>query len=397
MDGRRHDDRGEAAPARVVLGRRYRLERPIGRGGMGTVVHATDLVLERPVAVKLLTPHLATDHRAVERFRREARAAAGLSHPDVVAVYDSGSDGDRHWIVMEEVRGRTLAQILRAGPLPPRDAVRVARHIASALAAAHARGIVHRDVTTGNVMLTDDGRIKVMDFGIAQAASTPSLTGTSTVLGTATYLAPEQARGEPASPATDLYALGVVLYELLTGRPPFTGESPVAVAYQHVRADPARPSTLDPSIPPALDDLVLRLLAKDPAGRPRSAAALVEELARLGTDRHGDAAATLSLPPATTTPLPVTDAAGPDPAAAPGPRRGRWAAAAAFAAAFLVVGLVSGLLYLGLTGPGAGAGSPGTTPSVRPTAVSSVPSQPSASPTAGHGPKKPKKHHGHGT
>src|SRR2546425_3045864 len=223
----------------VVLGGRYRLVEHIASGGMGTVWRGEDLVLHRPVAVKLLSEALGQDERFVERFRREARAAAGLSHPNVAEVFDYGEDQDTPFIVMELLPGETLADRLqREGRLPPGDAERIAVQVADALQAAHDAGIVHRDVKPGNVMLAPGGGVKVMDFGVAAAAWAAPLTSTGTTIGAASHLSPEQAAGERATPASDVYALGCVLYEMLTGRPPFVGESPLAVAGAHVREMP---------------------------------------------------------------------------------------------------------------------------------------------------------------
>src|SRR3989475_3215615 len=255
-----------------VLSARYTLGRRLGVGGMATVFQGSDRVLDRTVAVKVLAPPFDADPAFVDRFRREAQAAASLSHPNVVAVFDTGSDGPVHYIVMEFVEGATLAEILRhEGAFPPARVVTIGVAICSALDAAHARGLVHRDVKPGNVMLTPAGDLKVTDFGIARATASDSSTRSGVVLGTAAYLSPEQARGEQADARSDLYALGCVLYELVTGRPPFAGESPVAVAYQHVSAEPVPASQIDPAVPAWLDAVIMRALAKDPHERFQSA------------------------------------------------------------------------------------------------------------------------------
>jgi eukaryotic-like serine/threonine-protein kinase len=292
-----------------VLSGRYRVGTEIGHGGMATVYLGTDAVLGRTVAVKVLHPEHASDPSFVDRFRREARAAARLNHPNVVSVFDTGSDRDVHFIVMERIRGRTLAQVVaEEGPLPPHRAAAIARSVAEALAFAHANGLVHRDVKPANVMLADDGRVKVMDFGIARVTSAATLTQTATVLGTAAYLSPEQAQGLRVDGRSDVYALGVVLYEMLTGRAPFVAASPVAVAFQHVREEPPPPSRIRRGIPPGLEAVVVRALAKDPddrfAGADRMAAALAPFAA-------GAPAPASSSPPA----APVTEAIGPDPTA----------------------------------------------------------------------------------
>src|SRR6266700_2763207 len=237
----------------VTLGGRYRLVQRIASGGMGTVWRAEDTVLHRPVAVKILSDALGHDARFVERFRREAQAAAGLSHPNVAGVYDYGEDGDTPYMVMELIAGETLAERLhREGRLPPEEAARIAFEIAMALQAAHEAGLVHRDVKPGNVMITPRGEVKVMDFGIAAAAWAAPLTATGTTIGTASYLSPEQASGERATPPSDVNALGCVLHEMLIGRPPFTGSTPVAVAAAHIHERPRAVRDLDPGIPASL-------------------------------------------------------------------------------------------------------------------------------------------------
>lgn len=299
---------------RRMLSGRYEILDPIGSGGMGRVFRATDHVLGRSVAVKILAPHLGSDPRFVERFRREAHAAARLSHPNVVSVFDLGEDEDTRFIVMELLEGRTLQEVLHdEGSLPVRRAVDIAVAVAEALGVAHEQGIVHRDVKPANVMLTRTGGVKVMDFGIARALGDHALTETAATLGTAAYLSPEQAAGGRAGPRSDLYALGVLLFEMLTGRPPFAGGSPVAVALQHVQRAPERPSSIAPSIPPAVEAVVLRCLAKDPEDRPSSASDMAASLsAALETDPPGEGGTAsaapgtterLSAPP--TMPLPV--------------------------------------------------------------------------------------------
>ncbi|HWH27528.1 MAG TPA: Stk1 family PASTA domain-containing Ser/Thr kinase, partial [Mycobacteriales bacterium] len=270
-----------------ILGGRYELGERIGRGGMAEVHRGVDVRLGRDVAVKVLRADLARDPSFQSRFRREAQAAASLNAPSIVAVYDTGEDGPPEarvpYIVMEHVEGQTLRDVLvDGGRLMPERALEITADICGALDVAHRAGIVHRDIKPGNVMLTPAGEVKVMDFGIARAAADTSVTMTQTaaVIGTAAYLSPEQARGEHVDARSDLYSTGCLLYELLTGAPPFTGDSPVAVAYQHVREDPDPPSTYDPSISADVDAVVLKAMAKNPANRYQSALEMREDLLR---------------------------------------------------------------------------------------------------------------------
>jgi hypothetical protein len=254
------------------------------------------------VAIKVLAPPFDRDREFVERFQREARAAAGLSHPNIVAVFDSGSDDGTHYIVTELVEGETLADRLRRdGPMPQAEAVAVAVDIARALSAAHERGLIHRDIKPGNVMLLPDGRVKVVDFGIARAAGSDTLTNTGVVLGSTAYLSPEQASGQPVDERADLYALGCVLYEMLTGRVPFSADTPIATMYRHVNEDPPPPSTFAP-IPSELEDIVMRALEKDPKRRFASASELEAALLAVPLARSGD---TMRLEPAAAETQPV--------------------------------------------------------------------------------------------
>jgi eukaryotic-like serine/threonine-protein kinase len=270
-----------------VLGERYEIGGVLGRGGMAEVHRGRDLRLGREVAVKVLRSDLARDPSFQVRFRREAQAAASLNHPAIVAVYDTGEDrtttGATPYIVMEYVEGETLRDVLRReGPLPAERAMSLAADICGALDFSHRNGIVHRDVKPGNVMITPQGAVKVMDFGIARAVSDSAATMTSTaaVIGTAQYLSPEQARGEGVDARSDVYSVGCLLYELVTGTPPFTGDSPVAVAYQHVREDPKLPSSLNPGVPSELDAILLKAMSKNPANRYQSAADMRTDLMR---------------------------------------------------------------------------------------------------------------------
>ncbi|SFF05943.1 Stk1 family PASTA domain-containing Ser/Thr kinase [Blastococcus tunisiensis] len=270
-----------------VLGERYEIGGVLGRGGMAEVHRGRDLRLGREVAVKVLRHDLARDPSFQVRFRREAQASASLNHPAIVAVYDTGEDrtstGATPYIVMEYVEGETLRDVLRReGHLSPERAMSLSADICGALDFSHRNGIVHRDVKPGNVMITPQGTVKVMDFGIARAVSDSAATMTSTaaVIGTAQYLSPEQARGESVDARSDVYSLGCMLYELVTGAPPFTGDSPVAVAYQHVREDPKLPSSINREIPAELDAILLKAMSKNPANRYQSAAEMRNDLLR---------------------------------------------------------------------------------------------------------------------
>lgn len=261
--------------AGTLLSERYRIDHRLAVGGMGTVYVATDERLGRQVAVKLLKEELAHDERFVERFRREARAAGALTHPNVASVYDFANDGGRHYMVMELVRGRDLARVLREeGPLDPARSALITSQIANALQHAHSAGVVHRDIKPANVIVDDQDRAKVTDFGIARAVGDSTLTATGSVLGTAHYISPEQASGGEVGPATDIYSLGIVLYEMLTGSLPFTGDSAIGVAMRHVSDDVPRASELNPRVPRELDDVVARATAKDPSQRFPEAAAM---------------------------------------------------------------------------------------------------------------------------
>ncbi len=276
------------APTRV--GGRYELGEMLGRGGMAEVRKGTDVRLGRVVAIKRLRTDLASDPTFQARFRREAQSSASLNHPAIVSVYDTGeemstdgTDVSQPYIVMEYVAGRTLREILREGrKILPERALEITSGVLSALDYSHRAGIVHRDIKPANVMLTPSGDVKVMDFGIARAVADASstMTQTAAVVGTAQYLSPEQARGETVDSRSDVYSTGCLLYELLTGRPPFVGESPVSVAYQHVREQAAPPSSLDPDLPPEIDAIVMKALAKPLEERYQSAAAMRADIER---------------------------------------------------------------------------------------------------------------------
>ena len=376
-------NKGFMAGVQEVLAGRYELLEVLGRGGMGVVYRARDRVLERIVAVKVLPLDRAQDPTFVARFEREALAVAGLSHRNIVAIFDSATDGDTRFIVMEYLPGQSLAQIVRGrGALAPQEAVAVAAQVAAALAAAHRTGIVHRDIKPANVMLDEHGHVKVLDFGIARLMAGSSLTQTATVPGSAPYMAPELSRGVSADARSDIYALGCVLYELLTGQPPFSGEHPAAVVHQHLSVEPRRPDELNPRVPPQLSSLTLEMLAKAPDERPQGAGELATllpaTLAAAGTDatttrpRAADTAATevLGVPAEAATVAMAGDAAPTLPLASaattgPGstrvmPRRpdepllaGRPSSTRRFGIAAVVLALALALTLLALT-----AGSP---------------------------------------
>jgi serine/threonine protein kinase len=255
----------------MLVAQRYRLGESIGRGGMGQVWRGTDEALGRPVAVKFLHRHGATDEQAAERFRLEAHAAAVLSDPHVVTVYDFGEHDDNLFLVMELVEGRSVADELRAhGAMAPGPAAKIVTQAAAGLSAAHRQGVIHRDVKPANLLLAADGTVKIADFGIARlvTGADKALTSTGEVVGTSDYLAPERAKGSPGGPEADVYALGCVLYQLVTGHPPFYGDTPVAVAYQHVDTDPVPPGEVWPALAGRFERFLLQMLAKDPTQRP---------------------------------------------------------------------------------------------------------------------------------
>jgi beta-lactam-binding protein with PASTA domain/predicted Ser/Thr protein kinase len=297
-----------------LLGGRYQVGELLGYGGMAEVHRGRDLRLGRDVAIKMLRADLARDATFQMRFRREAQNAASLNHPAIVAVYDTGEEtaptGETlPFIVMEFVNGRTLKEVLGAeGRLQPRRALEICADMCAALEFSHRHGIIHRDIKPGNVMLTQTGQVKVMDFGIARALASgaTTMTQTSAVIGTAQYLSPEQARGESVDARSDVYAAGCVLFELLCGHPPFVGDSPVSVAYQHVREQPPTPSTINPDVNPAVDAIVLKALAKNPLNRYQSAGEMRADLLRAAAGR-----------PVLATPvMPVDETAAMGPAAA---------------------------------------------------------------------------------
>lgn len=343
-----------------LVGSRYELGELIGYGGMAEVHRGRDARLSRDVAIKMLRADLARDPSFLNRFRREAQSSAGLNHPAIVAVYDTGQDhaglgsdaADVPYIVMEFVEGQTLREVLKVeGRLPPRRAMEIVAEVCGALDFSHRNGIVHRDIKPANIMITRAGAVKVMDFGIARAIADNSATVTQTaaVIGTAQYLSPEQARGETVDARSDVYSTGCVLYELVTGHPPFTGDSPVAVAYQHVRENPVVPSSENPAIPRSLDSIIMKALAKNPMNRYQSAGEMRTDLLRALADRPVEAEAVLTdaertqyisklppgaVPPGTVVPM---SADGDDEDDGEGRRRA-WLWAVLVAALLLVIG-----------------------------------------------------------
>ena len=394
-----------------MLAGRYHLGVRLGQGGMGQVRRAWDGWLDRPVAIKTLELDGA-EPSAAARFRLEARAMAWLAHPNIVTVFDTGTDGSTAFLVMELLRGPSLeARLERTGALPVADAVAVGMQIAAALAAAHAAGVVHRDVKPANIAYAADGVVKVLDFGIAQlagaiAARQTRLTQTGMVLGTAAYLSPEQASGGAAGPRSDLYALGCVLFAMLTGGPPFTGDSPVAVCAQHLVAEPPDLAAVRPGCPAPLAGLVGELLRKDPAARPRDATVVCDRLASAGA---GDPAAAEAVAGSQIAAAPPGPAAAPVPSAdtparatapldlPPGRTRtrpSRWIAAAAAVTAALAAAVAVPVLLAGSPqAPHITAGVPARStlpaaaprpsaprPTVRPAAVQRPVPPPSATP-----------------
>ena len=360
---------------RRLLGGRYELDGIVGRGGMAEVYRARDIRLDRIVAVKTLREDLARDQTFQARFRREAQSAASLNHPSIVAVYDTGEDDTdgSHipYIVMEYVDGRTLRDLLREDRrLLPERALEITDGVLRALDYSHRNGIVHRDIKPGNVMLTRDGKVKVMDFGIARAVSDAQATMTQTaqVIGTAQYLSPEQARGERVDARSDLYSTGCLLYELLTGRPPFLGDSPVAIAYQHVRENPVPPSRVDPEVPQWADAIVLRAMEKDPRDRYQSAAEMRADIQRAlqgvpvaapRTAAYGTATQRVGATAMATGAMAGYQYGRDDDGYPPEPTERRWLPIVLWIAGILVVlGVVGGVLYAILGGGSSGHAVP---------------------------------------
>ena len=417
---------------------RYTIERPLGSGGMAEVFLAHDEVLDRDVALKILRSQYADDEEFYERFRREATSAAGLSHPNIVQVYDRGDAEDGTcYIAMEYVSGGTLKERLdERGPMEPQRALAVAGQVAEALGAAHERGVIHRDIKPQNILVTDMGHLKVTDFGIARAASAATISATNAVFGTAGYLSPEQALGEPATPRSDLYSLGIVLYELLTGVVPYRADNPVAVCMKHVTEPLTPPRRVDPTIPEAVDALVVKMLAKDPADRPANASEVLDDIEgvrrgappptptpRTGTPRLGVRKTAKPANPAATAGDATAETTKSATLATTGERRQftgrrtrRWGAAVVALAALLALALlgaatlglfpgsengtpfgrVQGVAGEGLDAPAAGTGGTGGDPGILepPPAAPQAPppasaSPPAASPPASTPPEEP--------
>jgi eukaryotic-like serine/threonine-protein kinase len=354
-----------------LIADRFELEELVGSGGMSTVFRARDLQLDRRVAIKILHERYAEDPEYVERFRREARAVAQLSHPNIVTVIDRGDEGGRQYIVFEHVEGENLKELVtRTGRMSPRRALELVIPVADGLAFAHEHGLVHRDVKPQNVLLSSEGEVKVTDFGIARSLDVEhGVTQTGTVLGTSEYLAPEQASDGPVSPATDEYSLGVVLWELLTGEVPFTGENFVAVALRHVNEPPPRLREQRPDLPPRLAAAVERTLAKDPARRFPSMAALAAELRACLAELDAGPAAAAEDDSALTLVSPAVSAPAPAPARRTRRRRPvalyLVLALAVAIAAFVAVFLIARSGHTNSGSGGGGSGGSGTSVPLR--------------------------------
>ncbi len=330
-----------------MVDERYRLERKIGSGGMADVWLAEDTELDRNVAIKILHDRFAQDSEFVQRFQREAQSAAGLQHPNVVGIFDRGSFGGSYFIAMEYVDGPSLKDLVKGG-MGTKDAINFTRQILNAARFAHRKGIIHRDLKPQNVLIDDEGRARVADFGIARGGENSDITATGSVMGTAQYLSPEQAQGKPTTPRSDIYSIGVILYEALTGRVPFEGDSAVAVALKQVSEAPRRPSAINPDVPPALDAVVMRALAKDPDARFKDADAFLKALDAAerapDTPRAQDTAAYAAVSPEGETDIPGEEE-GYEDYEPKRRRRWRW-----FVLALLVAG-VAALVAYALTRP----------------------------------------------
>jgi serine/threonine-protein kinase len=363
-----------------LVAERYRLEEVVGRGGMSTVYRATDETLGRTVAVKMLLPTLAEqDPTYSARFEREARAAAALSNSAVVTVYDTGVDDGSHYLVMEYVEGESLEEILRRGrPLEINEALRIALRVADALAAAHAAGILHRDIKPANVMVTEGGAVKVLDFGIARRLDGTTITQVASVVGTAAYMAPERALGEPGDARADVYSLGCLMYAMLTATPPFSGEISAAVLHQQINAQPRPPSTLRHGISPALDGLILSMLAKSPEDRPATAAEVHERIMRL--PESSEATVPLAVPAAMTAETTAMTAATARLGAAGVPLRRRQPVLADHRRRAIVMAVLTALITLVAVALLAGGGSSGRPKTVHRSIATTAPPSTTAAP-----------------
>ena len=372
-----------------VLLDRYEVGRLLGAGGMAEVFEGRDRLLARRVAIKVLQSQFARDPSFLIRFKREAQAAASLSHPNIVGVYDTGTEDGTHFIVMEYVDGRTLKDVIRAeGPLYPERAAEICADVCGALAAAHARGLIHRDIKPANVMLTPEGKVKVMDFGIARATTSETITQTAAVVGTAQYISPEQAQGQTVDYRSDLYSVGCCLYEMLTGTVPFTGATPVAIAYRHVREDPTSPRMLNPDVPAPLEAITLKAMAKLPDNRYQTAAEMHDDLERF---RNGQPVHATPLMDAAAATQAIPRDGGADPTAmlgtVPADRADRYAEPeeerrtsvgwiVVSLLALVVVGLAAFFITRAVTGTG-----DGTETTLAPTTVPPTTAAPTSAPT----------------
>ena len=273
-----------------ILGNRYEIIEKIGNGGMATVYKSKDRVLNRYVAVKILRDEFTTDEEFIKRFRIEAQSAASLTHPNIVSIFDVGNEGSLYYIVMELIKGKTLKEIITEenGPLPWKWSLNVVTQIASALETAHKNNIVHRDIKPHNIIITEDGIAKVTDFGIAKAVSNSTITAFGTTIGSVHYFSPEHARGGYTDAKSDLYSLGVVMYEMLTGKVPFDADTSVSVALKHMQEDPVPPMEINPNIPKAVNDIILKAMQKEPMARYQTATAMLRDLAQALKNPDGE-------------------------------------------------------------------------------------------------------------
>ncbi|MDD4238915.1 MAG: Stk1 family PASTA domain-containing Ser/Thr kinase [Desulfotomaculaceae bacterium] len=338
-----------------LLGNRYEILEQLGGGGMAIIYKGRDTLLNRLVSIKVLRPEFTCDEDFVQRFRREAQAIASLSHPNIVNIYDVGWEEKAHYLVIEYIEGDNLKNFIRAqGTIPTERVVEIARQISDALQHAHENNIVHRDVKPQNILITREGRAKLTDFGIAKEATTATLTQTDTIVGSVHYISPEQARGETAGPRSDIYSLGIVLYEMVTGVLPFQGETPIAVALKHIQEAPPRPSSLNPAVSPRIEDIIMRAMAKNSVERYETARQLSLELdsvakpifPKAGEADAEDEFATRVIPTVTRGNLPSPPATSMPEQNIPGRRRPAWLWVALVALALLVAGAAAFQFYV---------------------------------------------------